>query len=429
MQLIAIKDLIVPENRQRKLFEGKSLEDLAESIRSKGLFHPPVLRDDDKTLMVGERRARAMAYLHSIHIPFECNGTRIPEGQIPYLRASDLNELQLMEAELEENLCRVNLTWQEETAAMAALTEVRRKQDPGWTPKDTAREVDGTDDEPSPKTYDKTRAAEILQKHLDDPDVLAAKTQKDALKVIKKKMRDKSNALLAELADNSPSRHKIIWGDMVSALKQMEDNTFSVILTDPPYGVDADKFGDQASEAHEYQDDLESALKLVEVLATEGYRVTREEAHAYVFCDIRYWPQFCTIFREAGWYVWATPLIWVKGNGMLPRPEHGPRRCYEAIMYAIKGDKKVNAVHPDVLLVGEVNKPNFGAEKPKELYKKLLMRSVLPGDQVLDTFAGAGPIIPAANTCNVTATTIELNEKKVNFTKTRLEETCEDLPQ
>lgn len=426
MQLLAFTDLIILPSRQRQTFDEDKLMELAESIKDKGIMHPPVVRNDGKTLVAGERRSKAMAYLSHLKIPFHCNGTLIAPGFMPVTLIGELTPLQIREAELEENLCRVDLSWQEEALAIAELTALRQEQNPDWVMKDTARELDKTEAEPAGLTYEKVRDAEILKNYMDDPDVLKAKNSRDAVKIIRKKVQQKTNAMLASVHKASDTPHTILNQDVREALPALPDNTFAVLLTDPPYGVGADNFGGQAKAEHAYDDSPEYAMELIRFVATEGYRVTCREAHAYVFCDIRMWPLFCTEFAAAGWDVWNTPLIWVKSNGMLPRPEHGPRRCYETIMYAIKGNKKVNAVHPDVLMVQEVNRPTFGAEKPPALYRNLLKRSVVPGDKVLDCFAGAGPMLPAANACDVTATVVELNVDKYNHMLLRVDEDMQD---
>jgi len=150
------------------------------------------------------------------------------------------------------------------------------------------------------------------------------------------------------------------------------------------------------------------ALELYETLAREGFRVTKQEAHLYAFCDITRFPHLSTVFTLAGWEVWPKPLIWDKGNGMLPRPEHGPRYSYEAILFASKGGKKVRKVANDIIRVSQDSDLMHGAQKPVALYTELLERSIVPGNKILDPFAGSGPILPAADTTRCTATAIEL---------------------
>jgi ParB/RepB/Spo0J family partition protein len=427
MQSLLITDLVIPEVRQRKKFDEQKIEDLAASIQDKGIMHPPVVRNDGKTLVAGHRRIIAMRYLDAMGIPIFCNGEKVPSGSIPVNELGDLSELQMQEAELEENLIRVDLSWQEEAAAMSALHQLRVAADPEQSVLDTAREIAGGDNaEDAPElstTYKKMRDADLLKEHLDDPDVAQAKSAKEALKILRKKSQKQVNQVLAEKFEHESTEHTIINGDFREAIADIASKSVDVLLTDPPYGVGADKFGEQADASHAYDDSLSHALELVQVLAAESYRVCREEAHAYVFCDIRHWSAFTELFTDAGWHCWSTPIIWNKGNGMLPRPEHGPRRCYEAVLFASKGDKIIKHVKGDVINVPGLSKPLFGAEKPADLYADILGRSTSPGDVVLDCFAGAGPVIPACNSLSLQAIAIELNPEKYNHILSRVKDT------
>ena len=112
--------------------------------------------------------------------------------------------------------------------------------------------------------------------------------------------------------------------------------------------------------------------------------------------------------RKAGWYVFRTPLINFKTNsGRVPLPDRGPRRQYEILLYAIKGDKPVTHIYPDVITSQADENMSHGAQKPVAVYQNLLQRSVRPGDTVLDCFAGSGTIFPAAHTFKVKAVGIE----------------------
>ena len=74
MEKIKDENLIIPTTRHRRSFEEKSIRDLADSIASKGLLNHPSLRDDNVTLLQGERRIRAIRMLHKDKIPFSCDG-------------------------------------------------------------------------------------------------------------------------------------------------------------------------------------------------------------------------------------------------------------------------------------------------------------------------------------------------------------------
>ena len=126
--------------------------------------------------------------------------------------------------------------------------------------------------------------------------------------------------------------------------------------------------------------------------------------------------------ESAGWYVFRTPLINHKVNsGRVPLPDQGPRRQYEILLYAIKGKKPVTHIYPDVISTTGDENMSHGAQKPIALYQNLLQRSVRPGDKVIDTFAGTGPIFPAAHTYQCEATGLEQNPEYYAFCLRRLE--------
>jgi len=107
---------------------------------------------------------------------------------------------------------------------------------------------------------------------------------------------------------------------------------------------------------------------------------------------------------------------------MLPKPDFGPRRTYEFILFANKGDKPVTAVYGDVIGVPGLKQPRYGAEKPPALFEDLMRRSCRPGDRIWDAFVGAGPIFPAANRLSLQVVGTELSTEKYNFAKLRLAE-------
>ena len=207
------------------------------------------------------------------------------------------------------------------------------------------------------------------------------------------------------------SPHMLVHGDSKDLLAAMNPESFDVILTDPPYGIGADSFGEMSGTGHDYKDDTKSFDEMLAWLPDELYRVAKKSAHCYLFCAQRQFEKLHTFMALAGWTVFYTPLIWDKcGVGMLPFPHHGPRRTHEYILYAWKGDRKTILVKNDVLRHPAVKNLQHGAQKPVSLYCDLLSRSVNPGDTVLDCFGGSGTILPAANNMRVTATYIEREE-------------------
>lgn len=410
MQLLHLDKIIISENRQRRNFDPTQIWELADSIESKGLMHPPVVREDG-TLVAGERRLQAMKYLHESGRKFKYNMDELAQGVIPVTYMEELSEDLLFEAELEENLLRVDLTWQERADAIAKLHALRVKQNPKHTQQETAREVSG---QGNLNQTTLVRDKIILAKHLDDPDVAKAKTEKEAIKIVEKKLKHAHRQKIAEAYKNQEikSRHTFKQGDALELLAELPDEKFSVILTDPPYGMGADTFGDMSSNAHRYNDSKEWLQASIPTITKEFYRVAAAQAHLYLFCDVEHFAFIKGELAAAGWKVWRTPLVWDKGNqGMLPDPNRGPRRTYELIVYAIKGGMEtLKVAAPDIIRVTNAREDNdHAAKKPVALYSELLSRSALPGSHVLDAFCGSGPIFPAAQAADCIATGFELD--------------------
>jgi ParB-like chromosome segregation protein Spo0J len=421
-RLINLSDIIVPENRQRKEFDEKGIDELATSICERGLMHPPVVRNDGRTLVAGERRLRAIHRCLERGDTYSYSGAAVPPDKIPVTLLGDLTPLEVREAELEENVIRRDLTWQEHNAAIAELHRLRSDQavERGETQtyRDTASEIVGK--LATGSSISKVSNALLLSEHLDDEEVSRAKTEKEALKIIERKKRQEHRAKLAEEFGSVASTHQYIIGDSFDAAPKLADAAFDLLITDPPYGVSADGFGSQAGASHEYKDDIDFAMKCYALAFETCREKLKGNAAAFLFCDIRLFSILRDVARNVApnfsW--WETPLIWQKDSGMLPVPDRGPRRTYEAIIYGYRGNRLwTTPGSNDIFAHPSIARPEFGAQKPKGLYTDLLSRVAQPGDRVLDIFAGTCPAVGAAKDLSLTATCIELDKRKVDYAK------------
>lgn len=424
---VHISEITISANRQRKEFDPESLTDLANSISSVGLLHAPVMREDSGgklSLVAGERRLRALEVVWLMGDGVRYNGAQFAPYEVPYVTLGELSILEAEEAELDENLKRRDLSWQERSEALGRLHELRKKQaieaGESHVIADTLREIDTTD-------YGQDRQALLLAPHLDNPVVAGAANIKDAFKALKKQEdRERNLALAEQVGQNYNSAvHTLVHADAREWLQTCPDNSFDVLLWDPPYGMNAQSFGDGGGKlvnsVHQYDDSPEAWIELMNAVLPEGYRVAKQEAHAYIFCDFDMFHLLKCHMEDAGWDVFRTPLIIHKqGSGRVPRPDHGPRRQWEMCLYAIKGNKQVTGIYSDVISCKLEENLTHGANKPVELYVDLLRRSVRPGDHVLDAFAGSGTIFPAAHQCKVYATGIEVNPEYYGISVKRL---------
>lgn len=428
-RFIEVSQITIPPNRMRQEFDQKRLQELVESITQFGLFHAPVLRQGGE-LVAGERRLRAIRDIYELGGQFEYDGELVPQGLIPYVLLSDLDALGLKAAELEENLRRVNLTWQEHAAAVAELDQLRAQQaaekgEPPPTPADIAEELKGSR---SGSVSESVRKEILIARHLDDPDVKAAKDVNEAFKVVKRKEAARRHNELAQAVGESyqTSLHKLHLGDSYEWMKNLPSEQFDVILTDPPYGIGADEFGDAGGKAageHFYQDSPEVMQKLLKLLPDQLYRLAKPDAHLYLFCDIDWFPQLKARFAEAGWRVFRTPLTWYKPNAYrAPWPEHGPQRRTEWILYAVKGNKKVTKLGGDLVECPPDDNLGHPAQKPIALLVELLKRSVVPGDRILDPFGGSGSTVVAAHQLMCYATMSEVDSTAYGLAAKRVGE-------
>lgn len=420
MIFVHVDKITIPENRFRREFDEKKLEELKQSILRNGLIHPPVVEPNGEAwiLRAGERRLKvlkaALAEGHKLYVGKHDFSAPL----VPVLETRELTDLSKLEIEIEENVVRSDFTWQERNRALAALHELRKKQNPEQTVAATASEVLGRPAVGSQRMV--VSDALIINRYMHIPEVANAKTEKDAIRAIQKIATAGHTAKLAEAALTQRTPHTLIKGNSLDLLSQLQSRSFDVIVTDPPYGVDADSFGDMAATGHSYEDSKKYFDAILKVFPDEAYRVAKDRAHAYVFCDVRRFDQLSTLMLLAGWTIFPTPLIWAKSSGMLPFPDHGPRRTYECILYAWKGDRKTLVVKPDVIDISSVRNPLVGAQKPVALYQDLLSRSANPGDTVLDCFGGSGPVLVASNRLRLTATYIEQDEAAFNIAQSRV---------
>lgn len=423
-RFIPIELIKIAPNRQRREFDPLELNELGESIVTNQLLHAPVIRERDGEflLVAGERRLRAMRDLHDLARSFRYANLEVPHGMIPVSNLGELSESEAYEAELEENLRRVDLTWQEKAEATTRLAELRTLQaDENNLPLPTVRQIaeEVRPGQAIEQAHQTTRQELIVSKFLKDPEVAAAPTLKEAFKILKKREERTQNAALAATIGSSFSSksHTLLNADSVSWLASPPPelvSKFAIILTDPPYGMGADEFGDSgkgtAAEAHFYDDSYENWQRIMDVFCRGIYHLASDDAHAYIFCDFDRFAELRQRMTAEGWKVHRTPIVWHNPDGFrCPWPEQGPQRKYELILYAVKGSKKVRAVLPDVISCPKDKGIPHPAAKPQALLEDLLRRSAMPGDRVLDPFVGSGQTIRACHELKLSCTALELD--------------------
>lgn len=424
--------LIIPPERQRTEVDSIYVTELSDSISRLGVIQPMVVRAPSYgelkfTLIAGWCRSNAIQQCWIMGQDVKCAGEIFPENHYPCIQLQDLDPIDAYEIELEENIRRSDISWQDKARATEKLLELRQlqaKRDklPEPTVAEVAKELRGS----SGHAQDTTRKELLVAKHLSNPEVAKATTVDQAFKVLKRQEELKRSEALGESvgATFTSAVHSLFKGDCLQLIQQLNSDQFDMILTDPPYGMNAQDFSDSGGKTpgeHFYDDSPDNFQGLMLGFAPESFRVTKPQAHLYCFCDIQWFIWLRRIFTEAGWKVFRTPIIWHNPTSMrAPWPEMGPQRKWQMALYAVKGSKPVNQLYSDLVTFPSDENLNHHAQKPVGLYQEFLKRSVRPGDSVLDPFCGSGTIFPAAHSYKCAATGIELDPKAYGIAVERL---------
>jgi len=465
MKIVPIGSIKVPDSRQRTVFPEQEMEDLKQSILSqKGLMCPILLRPNRSApgtyyLVAGERRLRAIT---GIDRNYTCGNETIPQGHVPAVVKEFSSDIEIMEAELHENVIRLDLSWQDKALAIDKLHKLKKLQDPRQTHFMTAALIDTSSSvekkgSAAPRALERVHQSILVAAHMDNPEVAKAGSLKDATKVVSRKLEreaieklrasaatraaaneaarlaaaaseaEKQSALAAAVAAKDPvalvkalaatnpeesqviekrqtfletiskSNCNLLRGDCRDHLPSIPDGSVNVVITDPPYGMGVEHFNDTGDSTlgHEYSESDFHEIHIALVQNLE--RMCAASAHVYVFCDLDYFPTLKGMFGPT-WRVRRTPLIWSKGNtgNLADGVATGYRRSYEAILYATRGRRHCAELISDVITVPMVKFNSLAAQKPPELYTTLLKMSAVPGDTILDAFAGSGTIFLAA---------------------------------
>src|ERR1700744_6022457 len=171
--------ITVPDDRQRRSVEVK---DLAESIRLNGLMNPLVLHRGEAgpILVAGERRLRACLDLGLQGIPVRW--------------VEDLSPLELQILELEENIKRKDLVWQDIVSATCRIHDLFLAVEPTWTHYETADRLALT--RPTISLYLK------VGKNLNDERVRSSDTVREAWNLLLRREQRLAGDALQELLDS-----------------------------------------------------------------------------------------------------------------------------------------------------------------------------------------------------------------------------------
>lgn len=367
------------ESRQRRELTG--IEDLAASIAKRGLFHPIIIERDGK-LVAGERRLTAVSSLGWDSI------------EVRYVDELSASEIYMIE--LEENIKRVNIPWQEEAAALAKWHELKAAEEPGWTQAATAEEL-------GVSRVDVTQKLAVAKELSAGNTKLAAQPKlSTALNILRRKTEREKSSVLAAIEGKEPTARSVplLHADFNQWAPQYDGIKFNLIHCDFPYGINADgqKQGNNAAMHGTYADGPEIYFQLLDTFAASMHNVVAESAHLIFWFSMDFYEVTRNRLTSMGWRVNPFPLIWHKSDntGLLPDPQRGPRRIYETAFFASRGDRLVVQPVSNLFAHSGRDKEIHMSEKPVPMLKHFF-RMVCDGNSVvLDPTAGSANALKAA---------------------------------
>lgn len=395
---ISVNQVVIPEDRQRKNFDEAKLNDLAVSIRTHGLINPIVITREG-TLVAGERRLLA----HRI-LAFE---------QIAFRYADTLDKVELSLIELEENVRREDLTWQEHVAAIQSFHNLKAQTNESWSVEKTGEELNMSRMKVSRSLLVAQALDEGIKEVVESPkfssavnfatrrkERIAAASSRSVEHIAEAVVQNKP-APRIEDAETEPSkvvRHAAIeCANFIDWCKESRQ-PFNLIHCDFPYGIQATKMG-QSSAKHfgGYDDSPDVYWDLIEAFTKNQDNFCSVSAHLMFWFSMDFYHETKELFTKAGWRVNPFPLLWMKSDnkGILPDPERGPRRIYETAFLMSRGDRKVvravsNAYH------GATTKDFHMSEKPHAMLSHFMRMLVDSSSLVLDPTCGSGMAIKVA---------------------------------
>jgi ParB family chromosome partitioning protein len=419
---------VLVEERIRK--DHGDLDELANSIRAIGLIHPVVITRDYK-LIAGERRLKAMKKLG------------IPEliHAKTFIFNDEVDPLKLKAMEIEENVKRKQLSWQEELLAKKRLLDLLQQihgvSGPGRPTRSEALGIASPGfginklasllGESNATTSKDLELAALIEQI---PQLAKAETKEAARRQV---LLGTTVAVALQQAKLNPPKTDKKWelyeGDFFTNINTIPRESIDLVITDPPYGASTSGMGPNSKGllATPFVDDKFAVANLLSQLAGASYHVLKQDRFAAFFFDFLNYGVLLQALRDFHFDPIVTPLIWVKNTVVNTDPYRRYGRSYEPILLAKKGEPKLmrpaqrDVIEVQNLITRGVQETKFyHAQKPVELLEKLIIDLCVPSGTVVDFCAGSGSTAVAAINQQRRAILFEKDAAACQIIKSRL---------
>ncbi len=430
MNTIPISQINVGDRMRSELGD---ISRLAESLKTHGLIQPIVLTPSNE-LIAGGRRLAAAKSLGWTEIAYVTRDT--PEG-----------ESQLRELELEENVRRKQMTWQENVLAIARIHRLKSMNAAltglDWGQAETGELLGCT---AANVSYALTVAKTLESK---DAEIYACGSAKEALQLLMKRREDAVVAALAKRAipasvqaesatpslfsdlasDDETPEPKInvpisqiaVHSDCIVWMDASPAELVDHIVTDPPYGIEMSNLSQENTGMDisriEDEHDVASNLSLFEMFFPRAYKLLKPSGFCVIWCDAVHFSLLSRLANLAGFRTQRWPLVWAKTHSCINQAaQYNYTKATEFALVCRKPNS-VLATHQHTNYILASNDEKTGGSpfaKPETVWSFIYSAIATPGQTVLDPFAGAGSSLVAAVKHGLKPLLVESNDTQFN---------------
>ncbi len=401
---LPISSITINPDRQRK--DLGNVAELAESIQRLGLINPIVV-DLESVLVAGERRLTACLSLGWTSIPAQFT--------------NDISEYELQCIELEENVKRKDLTWQEEAQAVERFHNLKLANEDGWINDNTAEAL-------GLSVQHVGKLIAVAKEIPTNTKVAEALALTAAINLVTRSTERRKTAALdnvgVQLAQVIPPAVDEETGEVILVAERepapllhcsfhdwqpgYDGSKFNLIHCDFPYGINvANSPRQSAALADYYPDSPDIYWALLDRLALAMDNVVADSANLIFWFSMDFYCETKKLLELMGWTVNPFPLIWHKSDnsGIAPDPQRWPRRTYETAFVASRGERPLTSAGPrsnSIAYPGSRADAIHISEKPLEMVKHFMSMYCDEYSMVLDPTCGSAAALKAAKSLGAT---------------------------
>lgn len=423
-----VRASLIRVQSERQRTEVTDIPELVESIKSHGLLQPIVVTRE-LTLVAGERRLTACRVID-------------PEMLVLVRFIDTLDPMELQLLELEENIKRRDLKWQDKMRAIQKVHKMMKDRNERWTLNDTAKLINLSD----ANVGINLAVADSIDSG--NTKLLQFKTMTEAHSTVQRETRRKLDNEMNSLLDNIATQAKAVASgpaivspeEVVKTEVPVDDASFSVadfhtfagaysgpkfnfLHCDFPYGINFDSSGQAGTKDgiwDSYEDTSDVYWALLQTLATHYKNLLHYSSHIMFWLSMKHYSTTVEFFEKymPDLTVDHIPLIWYKSDnkGIIRNVEHTARNVGEYCLMLTRGDRKI--IQPIAnIYSAPTNKANaiHVSEKPIPMLKHFFRMFVDHNTEMLDPTCGGGTSIRAAQDMGASRMVgLDINEDYIN---------------